>query len=142
MDFKWQHVGCQRYVTIGTGSLPAGDALLAVKGNVYAQKVKVTLNRWSDYVFDAGYKLRPLDEVEKYIQQQHHLPEVPSAAAVEKDGLDLGDNQATLLKKIEEVTLYVIEQNKKLELLNKKLEEQDQQLSEQNKKIEELNKVK
>jgi hypothetical protein len=56
-----------------------------------------------------------LYQVEKYIQQNKHLPDVPSAAEVKKEGIDLGDNQAVLLKKIEELTLYIIEQNKKLE---------------------------
>jgi hypothetical protein len=109
------------------GSLPDGDVLLAVNGNVFSKKVKVTQNGWADYVFDAGYRLRPLSEVEQFIQQHHHLPEVPSAAEVEKNGLDLGDNQATLLKKIEELTLYVIEQNKKIH-----------ELTEQNKVLEHL----
>jgi hypothetical protein len=89
---------------------------LAVNGTVCATKVRVAQTGcWADYVFNAGYRLRPLSEVEQFINENHHLPEVPSAAQVEKTGLDIGDNQATLLKKIEELTLYVIEQNKKLE---------------------------
>jgi hypothetical protein len=89
---------------------------LAVNGTVCATKVRVSpTGCWADYVFDNGYKLRSLAEVEQYINQHRHLPEVPGAAEVEKNGLDVGENQATLLKKIEELTLYVIEQNKKLE---------------------------
>lgn len=110
------------YMLIGTTSLPAEDAKLAVDGNIYSKKVKVTQSGWADYVFNDRYRLRPLSEVEQYIQQHHHLPEVPSAAEVEKDGIDLGDNQATLLKKIEELTLYIIEQNKRLSALEKKLQ--------------------
>jgi len=92
------------------------QAKLAVNGNICATKVRVAQTGcWADYVFNTGYRLRPLSEVEQYINQNHHLPEVPSAEEVEKNGLDVGDNQATLLKKIEELTLYVIEQNKKLE---------------------------
>lgn len=92
------------------------QAKLAVNGIILATKVKVALTGcWSDYVFNIGYPLRPLSEVEQFINQNHHLPEVPSVQEVEKNGLDVGDNQATLLKKIEELTLYVIEQNKKLE---------------------------
>jgi hypothetical protein len=90
---------------------------LSVDGTVLARKVKVsqTPSDWPDYVFDSSYQLAPLHAVEKYIQQNKHLPEIPSAAEVKNNGIDLGDNQAVLLKKIEELTLYIIEQNKKLE---------------------------
>ena len=63
-------------------------------------------------MFHSSYRLRPLSEVERYIQQHHHLPEVPSATEVKQEGLNLGDNQALLLKKVEELTLYIIEMNK------------------------------
>ncbi|MBO9204678.1 MULTISPECIES: hypothetical protein [Niastella] len=98
-------------IGIGTAN---PQAKLSVKGDILAQKVKVTLTGWSDYVFYPEYRLRPLNEVEQYIKQYHHLPEVVSAEEVEKNGVDVGDNQATLLKKIEELTLYVIEQDKKI----------------------------
>jgi hypothetical protein len=110
-------------VIIGGTVLPATDALLAVNGTAYAKKIQVTLTGWADYVFHANYRLRPLSEVEQYINQYHHLPEVPSAEEVEKKGLDLGDNQATLLKKIEELTLYVIEQQKEITALKKEVEQ-------------------
>jgi hypothetical protein len=92
---------------------------LSVNGTVLAKKVKIsqTPADWPDYVFDSSYQLTPLYQVEKYIQQNKHLPDVPSAAAVKKDGVDLGDNQAVLLKKIEELTLYIIEQHKELKSL-------------------------
>jgi hypothetical protein len=98
--------------------------MLSVNGTVLAKKVRVSQNDLPDYVFDEDYLLRTLPEVADYIKQNHHLPEVPSAAEVKKDGLDLGDNQATLLKKIEELTLYAIEQNKKLEAQQQQLKEQ------------------
>jgi len=100
---------------VGIGTVCA-HAKLAVDGNILAKKVTVSISssNWCDYVFNNDYKLSSLAELEQYIQQNHHLPEVPSAKEVEKNGLDLGDNQAALLKKIEELTLYVIEQNKKL----------------------------
>jgi hypothetical protein len=95
---------------------------LSVDGTVLARKVKVsqTPSDWPDYVFDSSYQLAPLHAVEKYIQQNKHLPELPSAAEVKNNGIDLGDNQAVLLKKIEELTLYIIEQDKRI----KKLEEE------------------
>jgi len=130
------------WVGIGTTS-PQSE--LAVNGTITSKKVKVTLTGWSDYVFNDDYHLRPLNEVERYVQQNHHLPEVPSAEEVKKDGLDVGDNQATLLKKIEELTLYVIEQNKRLSEQEKKMEVQlktnDElkgKLEQQQRKINEL----
>ncbi len=100
---------------------------LAVNGQAIFTKVVVKQKaNWPDYVFHANYRLRPLSEVEQYINQNHHLPEVVSADEVEKNGLDVADNQATLLKKIEELTLYVIEQDKQikqLESLKKEVEE-------------------
>jgi hypothetical protein len=92
---------------------------LAVKGNIITEKIKVKLQSagWPDYVFNGEYKLPSLKETEQFIQQNNHLPGVPSAATIEKEGLDLGDGQAVLLKKIEELTLYMIEMNKKIEKL-------------------------
>lgn len=82
---------------------------LSVNGNVRVQKVIVTKTGWSDYVFDEQYKLRPLSSLELFIKNNKHLPEIPSAREVGGKGIDIGDNQALLLKKIEELTLYVIE---------------------------------
>lgn len=79
-------------------------------------------SNWPDFVFDSAYQLPALNKVEQFIRQHKHLPEVPSANEVQKDGLELGGNQALLLKKIEELTLYLIEQNKKLEEQNKRIE--------------------
>lgn len=102
---------------------------LAVNGDAIFNKAKVKLyGTWPDYVFNKAYKLRPLPELEQFINQNAHLPGIPSAAEVEKDGIDLGGNQAALLKKIEELTLYVIEQNKKLEAQAQQLEKHQQQI--------------
>ncbi|THU38412.1 hypothetical protein FAM09_17230 [Niastella caeni] len=104
---------------LGTGNVGIGistpQTKLAVNGDITAKKVKVTQTGWADYVFHPTYKLRPLPELEQYINKQQHLPEIPSAAEVEKNGIDLGNNQALLLKKIEELTLYVIDLNKKVQ---------------------------
>ncbi len=110
---------------VGIGTTNPGSYKLAVEGTLGARKVKVTqVNPWADYVFEDNYKLPSLQELEKFIRINKHLPEVPSGSEVERNGLDLGDNQALLLKKIEELTLYIINQQKEIDTLkaeNKKL---------------------
>lgn len=105
---------------IGIGTLNPQEKL-SVKGTVLAQKVRVSVKPadWPDYVFTKKYKLRSLNSLEAFINEEHHLPGVPSAEKVEKAGLDLGSTQAALLRKIEELSLYVIELNKKIEKLEK-----------------------
>lgn len=126
--------------SVGIGTSDPKTYKLAVNGSGIFTLVKVTAaaNPWPDYVFHNTYKLRPLSEVEQYIQQNNHLPEVPSATEIENNGLDLGGNQAVLLKKIEELTLYAIEQNKKLEAQNKTNEAQNEKLELLEKKLNEL----
>jgi hypothetical protein len=118
-------------VGIGT-STP--DSKLTVSGNVHAREVKVTLNAGSvpDYVFAKDYQLKSLEEVEDYIKQNSHLPEIPSAKEIEKNGLMLAEMNMSLLKKIEELTLYMIEmkkenekQNEKILILENKLEQKN-----------------
>lgn len=101
------------------------DGLFSVK------KLKVAQGGWADFVFDPSYKLRPLDEVQAYIKAHKHLPDVPSAKQVSEEGLNVGDNQAVLLRKIEELTLYVIGQNEQLQKQNEKLLQQGSQLQRQ-----------
>ena len=109
---------------VGIGITDTKTYRFAVNGNAIFTRVKVkAYDNWPDFVFHSAYRLRPLCEVEQYIQQFHHLPEVPSAVEVKKEGLDLGDSDATLLKKIEELTLYLIEQNKKVEKLEKEVQQ-------------------
>ncbi len=110
-------------VLIGTSGLATGTHLLAVNGSAIFTKAVVRLTGvWPDYVFKPSYNLPSLNEVEIFLQKHNHLPDVPSAAEVEKNGIDLGDNQAILLKKIEELTLYMIELNKKVEIISKENE--------------------
>lgn len=92
---------------------------LSVNGTVLANKVKVSIlsTDWSDYVFNKNYKLPTLEETEKFIKRNQHLPGIPSAKEIEKNGLDLGDSHALLLKKIEELTLLIIQQNKRIKIL-------------------------
>jgi hypothetical protein len=103
-------------VGIGTTS---PDAKLAVKGQIHAQEVKVDLlgAMVPDYVFAKDYQLKTLMEVDAYIKANSHLPEVPSAQEIEKNGLLLGEMNMVLLKKIEELTLYMIEMKKEIGLL-------------------------
>jgi hypothetical protein len=102
------------YVGIGTSS---PDARLAVKGNIHTQEVLVDLSGavTPDYVFEKEYDLLPLSELESYINENKHLPEVPSAKEMEENGLNLKEMNLLLLKKVEELTLHLIEQNKKIE---------------------------
>ena len=108
---------------VGIGTNNPGTYKLAVEGIIGARKVKVTQDAWADYVFDSSYQLIPLPQVEKYIQEHKHLPDVPAAAEVKKEGLDLGGNQALLLKKIEELTLYILQQHKELQSIKEEVKD-------------------
>src|SRR6185295_6708419 len=89
------------------------DAKLTVTGQVHAQEVKVSIAApGPDYVFSSDYKLPSLEDIKTYIDQNKHLPEVPSAKEMEKNGVQLGEMNMLLLRKIEELTLYLLEQNK------------------------------
>ena len=99
------------YGNLGIGTTNPTERL-SVNGNIRAKKLIISQQNWSDYVFDKDYKLRPLNELEKFIQQYQHLPDVPSTKEVQSKGINVGDTQALLLKKIEELTLYVIELKK------------------------------
>ncbi|HPF41221.1 MAG TPA: hypothetical protein P5081_09360 [Phycisphaerae bacterium] len=79
--------------------------------------VKVVNNAWPDYVFEEGYRLRPLKDVEDFIQAHGHLPDVPSAAEIHSDGVDVSEMNAVLLRKIEEMTLHMIEMRKEIDRL-------------------------
>ena len=102
-------------------ALPNGYRLY-VNGGILTTKVKVAnycSSSWADYVFASDYKLKPLSEVEAFIKENKHLPNVPSAIEIEKDGLDLADMQSKQMEKIEELTLYLIEMRKEIDLLKK-----------------------
>ncbi len=131
---------------IQNGNLGIGTTtpknLLDVKGTIHAQEVKVDMNNWSDFVFHPSYQLKPLTEVEKFIKANGHLQDIPSATEVEQNGVNVGEMQKKLLQKVEELTLYTIEQNKKLEEQNKKLEKQAKINTMLLKRIEEMGKIK
>ena len=105
---------------VGIGTL-LPDEKLTVKGKIHTQEVRVDMSGplVPDYVFAEEYKLKSLAEIENYIKQNKHLPEIPSATEIEKNGLMLAEMNMILLKKIEELTLHVIEQNKRIEKLEK-----------------------
>lgn len=124
-------------VRIGNTTAPA-DYKLAVDGTIGARKLKVTQETWADYVFDSAYLLQPLQQLEQYILNNKHLPEIPSAATVKKEGIDLGDNQALLLKKVEELTLYIIQQNKDIQEQKKAMQIQQEKMLEIEKELEAL----
>lgn len=99
---------------VGIGTL-SPDEKLTVKGKIHTQEVRVDMAGplVPDYVFGSDYKLKTLEEVDNYIKKNNHLPEIPSAQEIEKNGLMLAEMNMSLLKKVEELTLYVIEQEKK-----------------------------
>ena len=108
-------------VSIGTIEAdPTPNVLLTVKGTIHTKEVLIDLNTpLADYVFNSDYTLMPLHKVEAFVKTNKHLPEIPSAAEVKEKGLSMGEMQNKLLQKIEELTLYVIEQQKRIEQLEK-----------------------
>ena len=128
-------------VGIGTSVLPASDALLAVDGTIYTTKVKVTQAGWPDYVFDREYILPSLASVERYIRLHHHLPGIEPAGAVGMTRIDLGSDEAALLKKIEELTLYLLAEHRKAEAQQQEIErlkEENQRIDRQQREIDQL----
>ncbi len=115
-------------VGIGTGTA-APPEKLTVNGDVRAKKIVVTQQGWADYVFDSAYTLRPLQDVDRFIKANNHLPGMPSAKEVDQQGLDLGEVVKRQQVKIEELTLYLIElkktndaQTQLIELLQERME--------------------
>jgi hypothetical protein len=101
---------------------------LAVNGNIGAKDIIVTNTGWPDYVFRPGYRLRRLSEVGQYIQANGHLPDIPTEAEVKQNGVSVGDMQAKLLAKVEELTLHLIEQEKANEELRERLAQLEKRL--------------
>ncbi len=99
---------------IGIGTIATGSHKLAVDGSIGAREIKVEVGTWSDFVFEKNYALPTLKEVEDHIATKGHLKDIPSAVEVEKNGIFLGEMDAKLLQKIEELTLYTIQQEKKI----------------------------
>jgi len=116
------------YVGIGTTS---PNVELTVAGKIYAREVKVNISTGTapDYVFQDTYELPSLSYVAGYINQHRHLPSVPSAAEMEKDGVSVGEMNMILLRKVEELTLYILDQDKKLNAVTEKLNLLQQQVN-------------
>ena len=101
---------------------------MAVFGKFEAKEVKVTTTPTADFVFAEDYNLPKLEDVEKHIKENKHLPEIASAKEMEKEGVNVGEFQIKLLQKIEELTLYSIEQNKNLKEQAERIKKLEEQL--------------
>jgi hypothetical protein len=131
--------GVDRMTILNGGNIGIGtttpEAKLTVKGKIVASEIQVKeIGNIPDYVFKPDYQLMPLNQVEEFVKQNQHLPEVPSEKEFKKDGMNMAEMNALLLKKVEELTLYAIEQNKQMIEQNKQIG----QLKEENKIIRNL----
>jgi len=109
---------CLSHIVENPSHHPDPDFKLSVNGKIRAKEIIVETG-WSDFVFEENYYLRSIDEVETYITENGHLPDVPSADEVEENGINVGEMNALLLQKIEELTLYLIKQDKEIQSLKK-----------------------
>jgi hypothetical protein len=122
LAFSTNNGGTQMIITTG-GNVGIGTTnptyKLSVNGNVRSKEVVVETG-WADFVFAKEYKLPSLTEVEEYIKENNHLPGIPSAEEIQTNGLKVGEVQTKMMQKIEELTLYIIEMKKEIELLKAK----------------------
>lgn len=125
---------------VGINTSSIDGYTLSVNGKVRATEVQVYTG-WADYVFEDDYKLNTLEEVESYIEENGHLPDVPDADEVEADGIPLGEMNATLLRKIEELTLYTIAQEKQIKLREAQAKAQEAQIRAQQELAEKQNEI-
>jgi hypothetical protein len=100
---------------------------LEVKGKIRAQEVEVTLSDWSDFVFEDGYRLPGLDELEAYIRENRRLPDIPTEKELREGGLSVSDMLNRQMQKIEELTLYVIQLKKENNLLKRRITRLEQE---------------
>ncbi len=107
---------------VGIGTSTVGGHMLAVDGSIGAREIQVETTTWADYVFNDEYKLKELEDVEDFIKENNHLPDIPSKKEVIENGIALGEMNAKLLQKIEELTLYMIDQHKETKLIKAQLD--------------------
>ena len=131
-----------RFIVRGDGYVGVGtttpDSKLSVNGNIHTKEVKVDLSGWSDFVFEKGYELPTLEEVANHIAQQGHLKDIPSTAEVKENGILVGEMNAKLLQKIEELTLYLIAENKQNTKQQEVIQKQAQLIEKLEKRMEQL----
>jgi len=116
MDSEDVFMSIARDGNVGIGVLHSNNKL-DVNGTIHSKEVKVDMTGWSDFVFKKDYKLPTLEQVEKHIVENGHLENIPNTAEVLENGINVGEMNAKLLQKIEELTLYIIQQNKKINAL-------------------------
>ncbi|CAN5426625.1 hypothetical protein BH09BAC6_BH09BAC6_30140 [soil metagenome] len=129
----------ERLVVLNNGNIGIGITnpleKLAVNGTIHSKAVIVDLLGWSDYVFNSNYRLAGLSDVKTYIDKNHHLPDMPSEAEIVKTGLNLGDMNKLLTKKVEELTLYAIGQENQVKEQQAALCSQQQQIADQEQRL-------
>ena len=126
-DTRVYTAGNERLIIKNSGNIGIGtstpNAKLAVNGNIRAHEIKVETANWPDYVFSKFFQLPTLREMETHIKEKGHLLGIPSAEEVKSKGVDLGDMNAKLLQKIEELTLHLIEKEKQMEIQNDRIKQ-------------------
>ncbi len=115
---------------IGIGTVPKAKldvngkikgTALDIAGTINTREVNITVNAGADFVFEPDYALKPLSELESFVKENRHLPEIPSEKEMVENGLNVNEMQIKLLQKIEELTLYIIEQEKRIKSLENQL---------------------
>jgi hypothetical protein len=128
----WQPSGSTIYYNggnVGIGTNDTKGYKLGVNGKIIATEVVVKyFTQWPDYVFEPGYPLMPLPELQQFVQTHQHLPDMPPAQQVAETGVPVGEMNALLLKKVEELTLYVLQQEEAMKQQQKKMEQQQKEI--------------
>lgn len=120
--------------SVGIGTTNTQGYKLAVNGSMIATSMKIKkYANWPDYVFKSDYDLMPISDVDKYIKENGHLPGVPDGQSVAKEGIDVGEMNAILLEKIEELTLYLIQANENIEEIKQKNRDLESMIKDANK---------
>ncbi len=121
---------------VGIGTTETTDYKLSVAGNIRATEVLIEhKDKWHDYVFEDDYNLSSVKDLEKYIKKNKHLPDVPSAKEVMENGINLGKMNGILLKKVEELTLYMIEQQKMIDNQQELMDKQNEEIEKLKRKV-------